>query len=238
MHEKTIRRLVPSQFSGGFTLTELLVVIAIVATLAAVISVTTIKMRQKAKQTECASRLRSISVAIAAYGTDNAGKYPTSGDGDAFTGSRPAARWPFKISSYLGGPVEGDTDFTSVGLYSSRLFKCPLHDDKPGAVGVYGLNENLANELDSIRNVNVDSLAQFPLMTETGGLGKGGLIMRTKGPNPLAREYGWSGPVDNSGPSPNHGGKCHCLFGDGRIELRDVSTPNAWPWQDREIFKP
>jgi prepilin-type N-terminal cleavage/methylation domain-containing protein len=60
----------------GFTLTELLVVIAIVAVLAAMVITVSMRGVQKAQKTAAATNLRTISIGIVAYATENNNKLP------------------------------------------------------------------------------------------------------------------------------------------------------------------
>ena len=64
----------------GFTLIELLVVIAIIAILAAILFPVFAKVREKARQTSCASNMKQIGVAIIQYQQDYDEKFPTAYD--------------------------------------------------------------------------------------------------------------------------------------------------------------
>ena len=63
---------------SGFTLIELLVVIAIIAILAAILFPVFAKVREKARQTACASNLKQIGLAFMQYAQDNDEKLPGS----------------------------------------------------------------------------------------------------------------------------------------------------------------
>src|SRR5712691_9969531 len=57
--------------AGGFTLIELLVVIAIIAVIAAILFPVFAQVREKARQSSCASNLKQLAAALAMYAQDN-----------------------------------------------------------------------------------------------------------------------------------------------------------------------
>lgn len=57
--------------AAGFTLIELLVVIAVIAIIAAILFPVFAQVREKARQTDCASNMKQIVTALAMYGQDN-----------------------------------------------------------------------------------------------------------------------------------------------------------------------
>jgi prepilin-type N-terminal cleavage/methylation domain-containing protein/prepilin-type processing-associated H-X9-DG protein len=95
--------------AAGFTLIELLVVIAIIAILAAILFPVFAKVREKARQTSCASNMRQLSIATMQYTQDYDENYPTGSAGNLGQG------WAGTIYSYV----------KSAGVY-----KCP--DDNTG----------------------------------------------------------------------------------------------------------
>jgi len=70
-------------FAAGFTLIELLVVIAVIAIIAAILFPVFAKVREKARQTTCASNLKQIGLAIAQYTQDYDETYPLAAGGGA-----------------------------------------------------------------------------------------------------------------------------------------------------------
>lgn len=73
----------------GFTLVELLVVIAIIAILVVLILVALGVARQKARDSQRKTDLRSIQTALELYASDNGGLYPTTGQANLYTGIEP-----------------------------------------------------------------------------------------------------------------------------------------------------
>jgi len=101
----------------GFTLIELLVVIAIIAILAAILFPVFAKVREKARQTSCASNMKQIALAILQYCQDNNEYYPVNSNANIPNGNSTYASngWAVNIFPYV----------KSLGA-----FKCP--DDSTG----------------------------------------------------------------------------------------------------------
>jgi len=122
----------------GFTLIELLVVIAIIAILAAILFPVFAKVREKARQTSCASNEKQLGLGFAQYLQDNDESFPLGNPNFAQTGG-----WAHPIMPYLKSP---------------GVFKCPNDptDYNPG-YGVwqtvsYAINDSLLG--DGNRDVN------------------------------------------------------------------------------------
>src|SRR5665213_681011 len=125
----------------GFTLIELLVVIAIIAILAAILFPVFAKVREKARQTTCASNEKQIGLAILQYTQDYDEKLPAGAPGvyDAAVsqGRGAGTGWAGCVRPYVK---------------SIDLFHCP---DDPTTSGnfagftfypvSYGMNTFLAN---------------------------------------------------------------------------------------------
>src|SRR3978361_1893742 len=101
----------------GFTLIELLVVIAIIAILSAILFPVFAKVREKARQTSCASNMKQMGLATAQYNQDYDEHMPINGAANADNYSGLPIGWAGMLYPYT----------KSVGV-----FKCP--DDAQGLV--------------------------------------------------------------------------------------------------------
>jgi len=118
--------------SSAFTLIELLVVIAIIAILAAILFPVFAKVREKARQTSCASNEKQIGLAIMQYVQDNDETFPI-GESEPWSGLISAgagAHWTNRVDPYMK---------------SLAVFACPddskaLHKDYYGASLSYSAN--------------------------------------------------------------------------------------------------
>src|SRR5471030_2089327 len=88
---------------SGFTLIELLVVIAIIAILAAILFPVFAKVREKARQTSCASNEKQIGLALLQYVQDADEAYPSSYYGSKTAPSDSGAnyKWMDAIYPYI-----------------------------------------------------------------------------------------------------------------------------------------
>jgi len=125
-----------SNVRKGFTLIELLVVIAIIAILAAILFPVFAKVREKARQTSCASNEKQISTAILGYLQDADEKFPSGTNSVGYPGIDPESGqgWAGQVATYIK---------------SGGLFKCPDDPTQAGgaqtSVDSYALNSNLIN---------------------------------------------------------------------------------------------
>ncbi|MEO7993885.1 MAG: type II secretion system protein [bacterium] len=105
----------------GFTLIELLVVIVIIGILAALALPNFVKAREKAKEAEVKSNLRSVQIALERYAVDSAGVYPLilyGGDYfDTFTTTRSPVPNP-DPSGLMVGTSEFPNDVDTLIQYS------------------------------------------------------------------------------------------------------------------------
>lgn len=108
----------------AFTLIELLVVIAIIAILAAILFPVFAKVREKARQTSCASNLKQLGLAVTQYVQDYDETYPIAIDSglEYANGTDTTAHWTQKVIPYIK---------------ANGVYGCP---DDPGAGNVDPVN--------------------------------------------------------------------------------------------------
>ena len=105
---------------SGFTLIELLVVIAIIAILAAILFPVFAKVREKARQTSCASNLNQIGLALAQYTQDYDESMPDEGGAVTVGGNTYYNPWQTFIAPYVNNGA-GTTSVAQKG----NVFSCP-----------------------------------------------------------------------------------------------------------------
>lgn len=117
----------------AFTLIELLVVIAIIAILAAILFPVFAQVREKARQTTCASNLKQIGLAILQYQQDYDETFPMMHYNNA---AGQEVRWFDMVGPY----VKNGEIYASTGKYSGAggIWHCPsMASDQPAGYGVH-----------------------------------------------------------------------------------------------------
>ena len=111
-----------SHRSYGFTLIELLVVIAIIAILAAILFPVFAQVREKARQTTCASNEKQIALAILQYVQDFDETMPPNEYGTSNSSSQ--LYWPFLVDPYVKSGVQSSATGPAKSQLKSVFF-CP-----------------------------------------------------------------------------------------------------------------
>jgi prepilin-type N-terminal cleavage/methylation domain-containing protein/prepilin-type processing-associated H-X9-DG protein len=86
---------------GGFTLIELLVVIAILAILAGILFPVFSQVRERARQTACASNMRQVSLAMRLYGEDYDDRFPPAVSYGPDVSQWFALSWMYLLNPYV-----------------------------------------------------------------------------------------------------------------------------------------
>jgi len=114
-------------FRPAFTLIELLVVISIIALLIAILLPALGAARRSARNAECLSRMRSISIAVAAYEVDNKGFLPRGHGGNP---SNPLFATAKDAGYYLSDYIEEYMDIADD--QNTDFYLCPESTLVPG----------------------------------------------------------------------------------------------------------
>jgi len=186
----------------GFTLIELLVVIAIIAILAAILFPVFAKVREKARQTSCASNMKQIGLGIIQYVQDNDERMP---EGSAVKFGN-GLGWAGNLYNYI----------KSTGVYS-----CP--DDSTSVPSgqsaiSYALNANFDPPSGPIALAAMQSPAKTVAIFEVSGL-----------PGPLTQDgtpYDAAGDI--AGYSGSSDGVCRPSYGTSAMFQTGV-FPNVTP---------
>jgi prepilin-type N-terminal cleavage/methylation domain-containing protein len=166
----------------GFTLIELLVVIAIIAILAAILFPVFAKAREKARQTSCASNMKSLALGMLQYNQDNDELFP-NGNGGLSAGC--------VLQTNVGQTAANNGFAWANQIYpyvkSTKSYICP--DDT--TVQTWGLVSYVYNDsMPSIGLANCKSPALTVLLWE----GNGNPISNSQGMDP---SYSISGVTED-----------------------------------------
>ena len=104
--------------NAAFTLIELLVVIAIIAILAAILFPVFAQVREKARQTTCASNEKQIGLAIAQYVQDYDETLPSA---NHVVNGTQYENWEFDVDPYVKGGYPQDNHNLATGSSAPPL---------------------------------------------------------------------------------------------------------------------
>jgi len=200
--------------TAAFTLIELLVVIAIIAILAAILFPVFAKVREKARQTTCASNLKQLGLAVTQYVQDNDEVFPDVNGTQVNTiSSGKILFWPYAIYPYV----------KSAGVY-----RCP-NDSTPVACSY--LANNFTSEL-ALAGVDAPSATLYAT-DGNDGYGASKLPASATTGNGLNGDYslwceGWR-IVNSDFNTPRHTQRANFLYCDGHVKVSPMLPNLAHP---------
>ncbi len=246
---------------SAFTLIELLVVIAIIAVLAAVLFPVFARVREKARQTSCASNLKQIGLAIEMYTNDYDETYPMSRFPDAThplggctsgagTDSPPSddlegasVNWKRAIYSYLNNyavfACPSNLDKWDIGGYNGKSNKGDetniFYPEANWIPISYALNGSFFHEAIApcwLGEAKVRGRHRPEVLAPAGLL----LLMESRLSFPDLGDWWLARRAPNSktkGPFQSHNGGCNWLFADQHLKwLKPQATCKGEFWTD------
>jgi len=232
----------------GFTLIELLVVIAIIAILAAILFPVFAKVREKARQTSCASNLKQLGLGIVQYNQDNDECFPLIGyEAKGRTGGGPSLNndrnglWYNAVDPYIKSRSVGHCPSDASQFNTRQLDN--VNGSKFNNFS-YLINDNLCiskytSGSDTVAYTPVN-LAMMPAPSQTIAFAEG---VRGFGEPELAQDIGcfvtgtmipnntgwigttcpsWVVPTGDQGSLPFHTGGANIAYSDGHVKWSRV----------------
>ena len=144
----------------GFTLIELLVVIAIIAILAAILFPVFAKVRDKARQTTCASNQKQIGLAILQYIQDYDENFPLA----QFANSTGDYDWTWAVGPY----VKAGDSVNKNGYYTGAIWRCPSSATPLNQTNQYGVLPNTIAYNTPAALASIESPSDHLLVYEAG----------------------------------------------------------------------
>ena len=195
----------------GFTLVELLTVIAIIGILAAIVIPLTGKVREKARQSECGSKLRQLHIAARLYASDRKDVIvPNLGDSAAGE-----ATWVDALVPYMSGKAV--VSFGPTNTRPIAQFSCAASENKTtgGSRADFGKNSRTNSTYTSpLRRWNeVTQPGKVILFGDSGAPG-----------DQCARDLSSTAAGGTWGLQARHAGNVNLVYMDGHLEARPLNA--------------
>ncbi len=222
---------------SAWTLMEMLVAIVIIVILAALVIPALSSALERGKAAKCMANMRSIGVAVAAYASENDGRFPRGGWGDGGNSWSPPVTpgatlgWLVDIWSYIGKSRDifvcpaaeqsptGQVSWTWMPESTASTPRYPMH---------YAYNAQLNSNRDYFRanGYAVDRLSGVPRISGLPVLID--IVFQNNFYGGIANVFD-ANASQSSGTSfaARHGRAGHVLWGDGRVTahtLKDWAT--------------
>jgi len=230
-----------AQYRSGFTLIELLVVIAIIAILAAILFPVFAKVREKARQTACASNLKQLGTAWQMYAQDYDETLMPAYD---YRGTTPGCAWLTWVGcvSTTDSKLVPNTSTLQPYTKSEGLKSCPsrpnVNEYYAGNTG-YGYNWHAFGGFAST-GTPTTALAAIQVPTETIVFCDAAAVHVVGGSAQGLEAAAMLNPPSISWPSfhARHNGVGNVLWADGHVKIERPSLiAAAYQGTDASVFK-
>ncbi len=211
----------------GFTLVELLAVIAIIGVLVAIFFSVTSRIKESARNTQCASNSRQLGASILAYAADNKSQLPhLSVPVDPNDSTKGTYSWMQLLIQ--GGYLRGEQN--AIYGFATGVWACPEADptsgdasgninNHSGGLGVLsGILQN-ASQTNKYGTLGSARLSQIVSPARTWLIGDA-----SRNNNPLYKNHNVIGPLAGGTfaanfqqPAPRHRGRINVCHFDGHI---------------------
>lgn len=206
--------------SLGFSMIELLVSVSILAILAALVSSGVQGATQKAKATQCLTKMRNLGQGILQYTQDN-NEYPRSLHSAASAGKQPWAKAILPYMDYTAAPTNPEW-----ATIFEKVYRCPSDKNRNANIYSYALNVHYeltlgGDDYDESpatwrKPVNLNRPSATILLGEPKAVYFADHVM--------CHQWTSANGAANAIDAKRHAGKANYLFADGHAETLPITS--------------